>query len=47
MILRALFFAPLLLAAATATDIIADRFTSGVWQGDANYDSEANSPIAR
>lgn len=37
MTLRALFFAPLiLLAAATGQD----RFTSGVWQGNANYDDE-------
>jgi len=40
MILRALLFAPLMLAAAAATDIVEDRFTSGVWQGDANYDTD-------
>ena len=37
MTLRALFFAPLILLAATAGQ---DRFTSGVWQGNANYDDE-------
>jgi hypothetical protein len=35
MTLRAFFFAPLILLAATA-----DQFTSGVWQGNANYDEE-------
>lgn len=40
MILRALLFAPLILAAATAAEPSPDRFTSGVWQGDANYDGE-------
>lgn len=37
MTLRALFFAPLILLAAAAGQ---DRFTSGVWQGVANYDEE-------
>jgi len=40
MILRALLFAPLMLVAAAAADIVEDRFTSGVWQGDANYDTD-------
>ncbi len=40
MILRALLIAPLILAAAAGADIIEDRFTSGVWQGDANYDAD-------
>ena len=40
MILRALLIAPLILAAAVGADIIEDRFTSGVWQGDANYDAD-------
>jgi len=40
MILRALLIAPLILMAAGAAALVQDRFTSGVWQGDANYDSE-------
>jgi hypothetical protein len=40
MILRALLIAPLILVAAAAPEIIEDRFTSGVWQGDANYDTD-------
>jgi len=37
MTLRALIFAPLILLAAAAGE---DRFTSGVWQGNANYDED-------
>jgi len=44
MSLRAMLFTPLLfaalLAAAAAADSAPDRFTSGVWQGVANYDDE-------
>ncbi|MGH6737384.1 MAG: hypothetical protein ACRECX_15105 [Methyloceanibacter sp.] len=40
MTLRMLLFAPLLLAAVAASDADKDRFTSGVWQGDANYDED-------
>lgn len=40
MTLRALLIAPLLLAAVAATDAAKDRFTSGVWQGNANFDSD-------
>lgn len=39
MSLRAVLFTPLLLAAAAAADV-PDNFTSGVWQGSANYDDE-------
>lgn len=38
MSLRAVLFTPLLLAAAAAD--VPDNFTSGVWQGTANYDDE-------
>jgi hypothetical protein len=38
--LRALLLAPLLLAAVAAVEAPKDSFTSGVWQGDANYDSD-------
>jgi hypothetical protein len=38
--LRALLFAPLLLAAVAATEAPKDSFTSGVWNGDANYDAD-------
>jgi hypothetical protein len=40
MTLRALLFAPVFLAAVAASDADQDRFTSGVWQGDANYDAD-------
>jgi hypothetical protein len=40
MTLRALLIAPLMLVVLAATDADDDRFTSGVWQGDANYDSD-------
>jgi hypothetical protein len=40
MTLRALLLAPLVLAAVAATDPSQDRFTSGVWHGDANYDED-------
>jgi len=36
--LRALLVAPLLLAVVAATEASKDNFTSGVWQGNANYD---------
>lgn len=39
MSLRALLFTPLLLAAVAAAEA-PDSFTSGVWQGSANYDDE-------
>lgn len=42
MTLRALLFAPLLLAAVAATGPVKDSFTSGVWQGDANYDADGD-----
>jgi len=37
---RALLLAPLLLAAVAAVEAPKDSFISGVWQGDANYDSD-------
>jgi hypothetical protein len=40
MTFRALLIAPLLLAAVAASDPAKDHFTSGVWQGDANYDTD-------
>lgn len=40
MSLRAVLFTPLLLAAVAAADTTPDRFSSGVWQGAANYDDE-------
>ena len=40
MTLKALFLAPLVLAAIAAAEAPQDRFTSGVWRGDANYDGE-------
>jgi hypothetical protein len=40
--LRALLFAPLLLAAVAAVEAPQDSFTSGVWQGDANYDADGH-----
>ncbi len=40
MTLRALVFAPLLLAAAVAAPAPDTGFVSGVWQGYANYDTE-------
>jgi hypothetical protein len=39
MSLRAVLFTPLLLAATVVADA-PDSFTSGVWQGTANYDAE-------
>ena len=36
----ALLFAPLLLAAVAAAEAPKDSFTSGVWNGDANYDAD-------
>jgi hypothetical protein len=38
MTLRALLFAPLLLLAVVGAE--QNHFTSGVWQGDANYDAD-------
>jgi len=40
MTLRALLIAPFILATLVAADTPQDRFTSGVWQGDANYDED-------
>ena len=42
MSLRAMLFTPLLLAAVAAADTPPDEFTSGVWQGKANYDDEGH-----
>jgi hypothetical protein len=42
MTLRALLFAPLLLAAVAGSDPAKDSFTSGVWQGNANYDTDGD-----
>jgi hypothetical protein len=39
---RALLLGPLLLAAAVGGTKSQDPFTSGVWQGAANYDTEGN-----
>jgi len=38
--LRALLFAPLLLAAVAVAEAPKDSFTSGVWQGSANFDTD-------
>ena len=40
--LRALLIAPLLLAAVAAAQAPKDSFSSGVWQGDANYDTDGH-----
>ena len=40
MTLRALLFAPSLLAAVAGTAPVQDSFTSGVWHGKANYDGD-------
>ncbi|MGK2921446.1 MAG: hypothetical protein ACSLE4_01435 [Methyloceanibacter sp.] len=40
MSLRAVLFTPLVLAAVAAADPTPGRFSSGVWQGAANYDDE-------
>jgi hypothetical protein len=40
MTLKALLFAPLLLTAVVTAGAEQDHFTSGVWQGDANYDTD-------
>lgn len=37
---RTLLIVPLLLAAVAATEAPKDSFTSGVWHGNANYDTE-------
>ena len=42
MTLRALLFAPFLLAAVAGGHPAKDSFTSGVWQGDANYDADGD-----
>lgn len=42
MTLRALLFAPLLLAAVAGGSPLQDSFTSGVWHGEANYDSDGH-----
>ena len=42
MTLRVLLFVPLLLAAIAGTGPVKDSFTSGVWQGDANYDEDGD-----
>ena len=40
MTLRAVLFAPLLLAAVAGGSPVQDSFTSGVWQGNATYDED-------
>jgi hypothetical protein len=40
MTLRSLLIAPLLLTAVVTSAAEKDHFTSGVWQGDANYDTD-------
>ncbi|HET7448463.1 MAG TPA: hypothetical protein VFJ49_11255 [Methyloceanibacter sp.] len=40
MTMRALLFAPLVVALLAAAELDQGAFTSGVWRGKANYDSD-------